>query len=330
MQEPEIFEQPVRNKDPEADAVHYYGGVGGVHVNGGAVSQNGYPYSNSNVPGGGGPTTDDSSSLEDFHDFVYPEDRKLGTWSTTFLIINRVVGSGIYSTPSSIIRYTNSVGATLLFWVLGGIMTFCGMFVYLEYGTALPRSGGEKVYLERVYQKPRYLATCIFAVQFVLFAVSTGNSISFSSYFLRAVTGNATEGSWLNRGIAIAAITVVCLIHAFTPRLGIWLGNGLGAFKLILLSLVVCTGFAALAGRTVGATPDNFSSFDGAGNVTLGADSKITDSETPGIDESAGTASRYALALLQVLYSYSGWENANYVGPSIPCCILVVVAGSKC
>jgi hypothetical protein len=40
------------------------------------------------------------------------------------LIINRVVGTGIFSTPSSIILYTDSVGATLLFWVLGGAMTF--------------------------------------------------------------------------------------------------------------------------------------------------------------------------------------------------------------
>ena len=51
-------------------------------------------------------------------------DRKLGTWSTAFLIINRVVGAGIYSTPSSIISSIHSVGVTLLFWVLGGIMTF--------------------------------------------------------------------------------------------------------------------------------------------------------------------------------------------------------------
>lgn len=50
-------------------------------------------------------------------------DRKLGTWSTAFLIINRVVGSGIYSTPSAVIHYINSVGVTLLFWVLGGLMT---------------------------------------------------------------------------------------------------------------------------------------------------------------------------------------------------------------
>jgi len=51
-------------------------------------------------------------------------DRKLGTWSTAFLIINRVVGAGIFSTPAEIIRLTDSVGATLLFWVLGGFMTF--------------------------------------------------------------------------------------------------------------------------------------------------------------------------------------------------------------
>lgn len=151
--------------------------------------------------------TEDDDVSEQYHTFVFPEERKLGTWSTAFLIINRVVGNGIYSTPSTIIRYTDSVGATLLFWVLGGVMTFCGLFVYLEYGTALPRSGGEKVYLERVYQRPLYLATCIFAVQFVLFAVSTANSISFSSYILKAALNDAKNGTWLNRGISVAAIT---------------------------------------------------------------------------------------------------------------------------
>jgi hypothetical protein len=147
MQEPEIFEQPVADKDPEA---HGAGDENGTY--GGTI------YSNGVSPVG---ARDDES--DDYRDFVFPEDRKLGTWSTAFLIINRVVGAGIYSTPSAIIFSLDSVGVTLLFWVLGGFMTFCGLFVYLEYGTALPRSGGEKVYLERVYQRPRYLATCIFA-----------------------------------------------------------------------------------------------------------------------------------------------------------------------
>ncbi|KAK4106158.1 amino acid transporter [Parathielavia hyrcaniae] len=291
MQEPEIFEQPVANRDRESHGVADENGT----YSAATFKGTGTVYSEGLGPA---PVSDDGS---DYYDFVYPEDRKLGTWSTAFLIINRVVGSGIYSSPSAIIHYLNSVGVTLLFWVLGGFMTFCGLFVYLEYGTALPRSGGEKVYLERVYQRPRYLATCIFAVQFVLFAISTGNSISFSSYLLRAATLDAQDGSWLNRGIAIATITVVCLIHSFAPRLGIWLSNGFGAFKLVLLSLVVCTGFAALAGRTAVPRPDNFSTFHGPGGTIAGD------------DNSAGFASSSSLALLQVLYSYGGWENANYV-----------------
>jgi amino acid transporter len=92
------------------------------------------------------------------------------------------------------------------------------------------------------------------------------------------------------------------------PRLGIWLSNGLGAFKLILLLLVVCTGFAALAGRTVTPTPGNFSSFHGPGSA-----------HGPGDDSGEASAAGYALALLQVLYSYSGWENANYVSDYLGC-----------
>jgi phosphatidylinositol 4-kinase B len=131
-------------------------------------------------------------------------------------------------------------------------------------------------------------------VQFVLFAVSTGNSISFSTYILRAATLDGQNGSWLNRGIAVAAISAVCLIHAFAPRVGIWLSNALGAFKLVLLSLVVCTGFAALSGRMVVPKPGNFDTFNGPGDAVSNAG-----------ESSAATAAGYALALLQVLYSYS-------------------------
>ncbi|KAL1895539.1 hypothetical protein Cpir12675_003177 [Ceratocystis pirilliformis] len=240
----------------------------------------------------------------DFDVFTIPEDRKLGVMSTALLIVNRMVGTGIFSNPASVIKGTRSVGISLIFWVLGAFMTMAGLFVYLEFGTALPRSGGEKVYLERVYRKPAYLATCIFAVQFVLFAVSTANSVSFSSYILVAVAGNtdiksAKVGSWANRGMSVGIVTAVSCIHAFMPHTGIYISNALGTFKLILLLFVICSGFAALAGHRK-FDPGNFSSFDGGTLNKTDADS-------------SATATGYANAMLQVLYSYSGWENANYV-----------------
>lgn len=39
------------------------------------------------------------------------------------IIVNRMIGTGIFSTPSSVLQATDSTGAALLFWALGGLMT---------------------------------------------------------------------------------------------------------------------------------------------------------------------------------------------------------------
>ncbi len=83
-----------------------------------------------------------------------------------------MIGSGIFSAPSSITAGVGSVGAALLLWVLGLALSFAGVFVWLEFGCMFPRSGGEKVYLEVVYRRPRYLATVVFAMQAVFLQFS--------------------------------------------------------------------------------------------------------------------------------------------------------------
>ena len=83
----------------------------------------------------------------------------------------------INSTPASILGSVGSVGASLMLWVLGFILSFCGLFVWLEYGTMFPRSGGEKVYLEVVYKKPRYLATVMFATNAIFMGFTAAGCI---------------------------------------------------------------------------------------------------------------------------------------------------------
>lgn len=73
-----------------------------------------------------------------------------------------MVGTGIFATPSSILALSGSVGLALFMWVAGSLIAAAGMAVYLEFGTAIPKNGGEKNYLEFVYKKPKFLATGLY------------------------------------------------------------------------------------------------------------------------------------------------------------------------
>ena len=79
-------------------------------------------------------------------DDVIPETAVLGRtlgWSSAYiLIISRVIGSGIFATPGTIVRSVGSVGITLSLWIAGAIISWFGLMVTLEYGCMLPRSGG--------------------------------------------------------------------------------------------------------------------------------------------------------------------------------------------
>lgn len=67
-------------------------------------------------------------------------------WSSAYiLVVSRVIGSGIFATPGSIVRSAGSIGLTLLVWLAGTILSGCGLAVSMEFGCMLPRSGGEKV-----------------------------------------------------------------------------------------------------------------------------------------------------------------------------------------
>ncbi|KAF4126071.1 Amino acid permease [Geosmithia morbida] len=230
--------------------------------------------------------------------YAYTEDRKIGITGAVFLILNKMIGTGIFSTPSSIFAATGSVGISLMLWIVGGVLTFCGISVFLEFGLAIPRSGGEKNYLERVYRHPRYLATCVLASQMILLGFSTGNSLAFGRYVLYASGWGSNDG-WPARGVGIAAITFSVALHAVLPKWGIRLVNVLGVFKVVTLLFIVFSGFAALAGRGKD-VPEPRANFRHAFDI---------DYDIGG----AGGAQAYSNAILNVVYSYKGWENANYV-----------------
>jgi hypothetical protein len=68
--------------------------------------------------------------------------RNLGWSSAYILITSRVIGSGIFATPGTIVKSVGSIGLTLVLWIVGALAAWCGLAISLEYGCMLPRSGG--------------------------------------------------------------------------------------------------------------------------------------------------------------------------------------------
>ncbi len=63
----------------------------------------------------------------------------LGSFSVACLILNRVIGSGLFSSSSLIFYNTQSIGASLLLWLYGAVWAFSGMVMYIHLGLKLPK-----------------------------------------------------------------------------------------------------------------------------------------------------------------------------------------------
>ncbi|KAF2502916.1 amino acid transporter [Lophium mytilinum] len=222
--------------------------------------------------------------------YTTSESRKqIGLTSAIFLIFNRMVGTGIFATPSSIFASSGSVGLALFIWVIGMLIAASGMMVYLEWGTGLPRNGGEKNYLEFFYRRPKFLATGFYTGYVVLLGWAGSNSVIFGEYILNAA--QVEVGRWNQRGVGLACITAAFLIHGLALKWGLRLQNALGVIKLIILLIIIFSGFAALGGHLKIDKPHNF---DDAFKGTT------------------GSAYGIVTALYNVIWSYIGYSNANY------------------
>lgn len=237
-----------------------------------------------------------SRSIEDD---VLPETSTLGrtiSWSSAYiLVISRVIGSGIFATPGVIVKAVGSVGLSLSLWVLGAIIAACGLAVALEYGCMLPRSGGEKVYLEFTYRKPRYLASTLMAVQAVLLGFTASNCIVFAQYTLYAFDIEATD--FARKSLAVGLLTAITIVHGCFRRAGIAIQNFLGWIKVGLVVFMVFSGLFVVIFKPEG--------LDGRrSHFPTGAD-VWKDTEW-----SWGTIST---ALFKVFYSYAGLNNVSNV-----------------
>ena len=86
---------------------------------------------------------------------------------------------GIFASPGFILRSVGSPGAALILWAVGAIFALSGLMVWLELGAIMPRSGGEKVYLQEIYPRPRLLTVNVYAAHAIILGLSV--RLCFSS-----------------------------------------------------------------------------------------------------------------------------------------------------
>lgn len=220
---------------------------------------------------------------------------KLGTLSCISLITNKMIGTGLFSTPSIIFKYCNgNVPLFLSLWLLGALIIFSGLVIYLEYALNLPfKNGGEKNYLLRVFKRPKGLWGCIYAFQMVFLGFSSGNSFAFGKYIWFAISGElASDDAWASKLIGVVCITFCVWLHVNFPNQGTSLFNFLGVFKIFILFLIVAIG-CLVAVNVIELPP-------------------LTHVPLPSTQPSNSFYS-ISVALLEIVYSFKGWENANYV-----------------
>jgi amino acid transporter len=145
--------------------------------------------------------------------------------------------------------------------------------------------------LDEVLRRPELLATVLFSAFFIFVPNTDGNSLQFAKNILLAANPTVTETTELDKRlisyIAISILTVVSFIHYFSRNSGMLLNLVFAVYKVVLVIVLIICGFIASK------KPDNGRSDWGQQPV----------------------ASKDVLgAMIYIIYSYQGWENANYVG----------------
>ncbi|CAL9737831.1 high-affinity methionine permease [Monosporozyma servazzii] len=238
--------------------------------------------------------SDEASDVEAGQQFTTELDqgeKRLGLLSCIGLICNRMLGTGVFAVSSTIYTLCGSVGLALIMWSIGAVIALCGLYVYMEFGTAIPKNGGEKNYLEAIFKKPKFFITSMYAAYVFFLGWAAGNSVNTAVMFLTAADAEVTK--WNQRGIAVAVIFFAFFINAVNVKYGIYLQNVLGIFKIGIVIFISITGWVALGGGLKdGYQSHNFrNAFEGTENAT---------------------AYGIVNALYNVIWSFVGYSNVNY------------------
>jgi len=77
--------------------------------------------------------------------------QKIGWITAMWLVVACMVGTGVFTSLGFQVLDIKNTYSIILLWVIGGVLALIGAFTYAELGTHFKESGGDYVFLSRVF-----------------------------------------------------------------------------------------------------------------------------------------------------------------------------------
>jgi basic amino acid/polyamine antiporter, APA family len=211
--------------------------------------------------------------------------RNIGLTPAVAVLVSNMIGTGVFTSLGLQVTGTHTGFALLTLWALGGVAALCGAACYAELSAAMPRSGGEYVYLGEIFHPfVGFLGGWVsMTVGFAAPIALAG--IAFGRYLSAVVPITPLEAS-------VAAIAVVTVVHAAHLTLA-------RRFQIAVTAVIVVliVGFILAGVRIAQPTTMSFAPSRAAVDEIISAP--------------------FAVSLIYVSYAYSGWNAAGYIAGEI-------------
>lgn len=215
--------------------------------------------------------------------------RTLSVGDAMALIVGIVLGAGIFKTPSLVAANAGGEVGVLLIWFLGGVISLCGALCYAELASAYPHPGGEYHYITRAFGRD---IAFLFAWA-RLTVIPTGSIALLSFVFGDYASQIFRLGAQSSSIYAASLVVLLTALNIIGIREGKWTQNLLTALEVIGLIAIIIVGL----------------SFVAPADTTALADAPAS--------SGASLSASWGLALVFVLLTYGGWNEAAYVSAEL-------------
>jgi basic amino acid/polyamine antiporter, APA family len=201
------------------------------------------------------------------------------------IIVGIVIGAGVFRTPSLVAANAPTESAVLLIWLAGGLVSLVGALCYAELATAYPHAGGDYHFLTRAYGRP---LAFLYAWSRIT-VVQTGSVALLAFVFGDYASQLLPLGAYSPAVYAALAVVALTALNVVGVRQGTRTQNLLTAVEVSCLLIVIVAGL-------------------------LWASPAPAADAAPAAPAAGGSpAAAFGLAMVFVLLTYGGWNEAAYV-----------------